>query len=116
MKYTNDEKVLLRLKRENEEREAVPPPSVGKEIADRNAKALAAVLVVALENIRKELPDAKFVATEAFDRVYSKTPDHIGTITVSYYDKSVARLFGGDGSNHALFGVTAKGEVSCYAN
>lgn len=50
--------------------------------------------------------DCRVVSVEFFDRIYSGTPDDIGTIDVQYH------LLG----YRALYGFTADGKLTMYAN
>lgn len=88
---------------------------------------LAALVRQIVNDIRTWEPHAlangpiELHAVELFETRYSETPDHIGTVEVSYhadakYSSIDGHLMMSASQWHALYGVTADGRAVLYAN
>lgn len=88
---------------------------------------LAALVRQIVNDIRTWEPHAlangpiELHAVELFETRYSETPDHIGTVEVSYhadakYSSIDGHLVMSASQWHALYGVTADGRAVLYAN
>ena len=89
---------------------------------ERNAERDAIALIggnaytLARLNLREAVQEMsrsdkfRLFKVERFAKRFSMTPDDVGTMEIEYYCPTLNAF------NHALFGVTADGKVTCYAN